>query len=102
MGSNTKDKRQTCPQCKGAGKVTITASEYGKPGETKYKIECPTCKGAKTVTAEVVASHKAFQTAWCQCGNPSGQMTFHDDGQHPTCSKHCYTCDDCQKLLQIG
>lgn len=46
-----------------------------------------------------------FVKFWCQCGNPSGEVTFHDDGVMPSaacCQKHHYHCDDCGKVTQVG
>ena len=40
--------------------------------------------------------------SWCSCDVPSTDWTFWDNGTHPRCSKHCYTCQKCNKLLQVG
>ncbi len=42
---------------------------------------------------------------WCQCGNPSKENYFHDDGVTPAPScvgKHHWHCQDCGKVVQIG
>lgn len=46
------------------------------------------------------AAHAAF---WCQCGNPSGDVTFYeDDSRSKVCTKHHYRCNDCGKVVQVG
>lgn len=96
---------KNCPVCKGTGKMNITFSTYGKPGEEKTEINCVHCNGKGTLSdtdAEDLESYLEFQkNAWCKCGNPSGQSKFHPRG-NKLCAKHCYTCKDCGKLTQIG
>lgn len=74
--------------------------EYGKP-LTSVVINVH-CHGKGTMSQVMADQMKADQDLWCECGNPSGESIFHDDGMHPQCSKHCYTCQDCGKITQIG
>ena len=41
---------------------------------------------------------------WCECGNPSGDVHFHDDEfeNGERVSKHHYTCVDCGRVTQVG
>lgn len=95
-----------CPSCKGSGKINITFSTFGsnKPPEV-IAIDCSDCNGSGTLSdaqARDLESYKKFEEkAWCKCGNPSGDVKYHPKGMK-YCAKHCYTCKDCGKLVQIG
>lgn len=44
---------------------------------------------------------------WCDCEedydpDETPAPNFWDDGMHPLCAKHCYTCATCGKLTQVG
>jgi hypothetical protein len=93
---------QTCPKCKGTKKLDIKVTTYGKPGEEIKSINCIYCNASGKLTDSEIAKLKAEEEAWCRCGNPSRQTQFWDDGQNPVCSKHCWTCRDCGKILQVG
>lgn len=89
---------ETCPSCKGTKKVTIKVISNGVR-EPDMELDCVTCNG----TGEVRDGYtKALEDFWCHCGNPSGDVEFHDDGEGAACSKHHYTCGDCGRVLQIG
>lgn len=47
---------------------------------------------------------KEIQSAFCSCGNPSGESEFHEDEFEDgvRVSKHHYTCCDCGKITQVG
>ena len=59
-----------------------------------------------------VRTHSAIQDAaierpkedspWCYCGNPSGEMDFFDNDEHPKIKCHHWRCRDCGKVVQIG
>jgi len=87
-----------CKVCKGSGKVTLTVTEFGKPGETKSEIDCVHCKGTGQMTAKQAADHKAMEDFWCKCGNPSEETEYYEyaDGTHG------WTCKDCGKVVQVG
>lgn len=87
---------QTCPQCKGKGKVTCTSHEWGKV-ET-FDLTCPTCNGAKVITSRQLKEYHAFQNMWCRCKESPGS-DYHDDAPG---SKHHWTCQKCGKVTQIG
>jgi RecJ-like exonuclease len=98
-----------CPRCKGSGKITLhvtTIAVGAKPAEETSRIPCRDCHGSGKVTpeeAERIRSFiEAYKEIWCRCGNPSGQVDFYDDGEHPEISKHHYRCRDCGKVTQIG
>lgn len=93
-------KNKTCPQCKGDKQITVTVSEFGKSGDHSFKMDCITCNGAGKVTAEQARAHKAMADAWCTCDEP-GDPDYHPDG-NDICGKHCYTCSNCGKILQVG
>jgi hypothetical protein len=44
-----------------------------------------------------MSENKEADNFWCNCGNPSDDVTHHEDedGQW-------WTCDDCGKTLQVG
>lgn len=66
-------------------------------------MKCFTCDGSGEVDrAEYEARKKAEAEFWCSCGNPSEDVRFYDDGEHPKCDKHCYECVDCGKIRQVG
>jgi len=89
-----------CPNCKGSGKVTGTYIEDDK--EEKFPCKCYRCMGKGTITKAENDAYKAMMDAMCSCDNPSEEATFYDDGQHPNCSKHCWVCNDCGKIKQVG
>ena len=96
-----------CPTCKGKGKlkVVVRVREVTPVGVTHIpplEISCVVCEGVGKVTAAKLEAMKAEADLWCSCGNPSGNSKYHDDGDHPNCSKHCWTCEDCGKILQVG
>jgi hypothetical protein len=91
-----------CPKCKGSGEIEITCSEYGKKGIEKFSLPCIYCDGKGEITKKEFNKLKAEKALWCSCGNPSQETRFWDDGQHPNCPKHCYTCKDCKKIIQVG
>jgi len=94
-----------CTACQGGGVQHLTVREDGKP-ERVTDIPCVWCHGSGEVTQEVLEELKTYKTMWCQCGNPSGDFNFYDDGQHSGCPyrihKHHYHCADCLKITQIG
>lgn len=48
------------------------------------------------------ADFKEMNKLMCDCGNPSKETTFYDDGEGDLCTKHHYICDDCNLIFQIG
>ena len=91
-----------CPKCNGSGKMEIISSTYGKKEIEKFNLPCVYCHSKGEITKEQFDKIKAEDELWCDCGNPSGDTSFWDDGQHHNCSKHCYTCKDCNKIIQVG
>ena len=91
-----------CPTCKGTGQVETTVTTCGSNEIEKYDIPCHVCNGRKEISKKEWQAHKDMMNLWCDCGNPSGETTFYDDGEHPKCSKHCYVCNDCGKIVQVG
>lgn len=101
------DDKIACPNCEGTGKapIQVTNVQPGKPDSVAtIRITCMTCNGKgrinRTTKADQAAAFRAF---WCQCGNKSGNVTYHaDDPRSKVCKKHHYTCDECQKVVQVG
>ena len=94
-----------CPTCKGKGTVTVEAVTIDERGTTKeppLEIKCLTCRGEGRITKKRSAQLKRAAALWCSCGNPSGDVYFHDDGECPDCRKHHYHCSDCGKIVQVG
>jgi len=54
------------------------------------------------LAAEAQAFNDAHPDFWCRCGNPSEDVAFYADGQHPEVHKHHWRCNDCGSVLQIG
>jgi hypothetical protein len=94
-----------CPTCSGTGKQTIAVCTDTAAGRvnTSFDMECPICKGGRVITMvqmrEIVKSKIAAAKFWCRCGNPSGNVDFHDDAPG---SKRHWTCADCGKVTQVG
>lgn len=91
-----------CPTCKGTGEVETTVTTFGSDKVEKYSLTCHICHGKKEISKQEWKQIQAEAALWCDCGNPSGDVDFYNDGEHPNCSKHCYTCKDCGKIVQVG
>lgn len=94
-----------CTACEGTGKqtTTITTIERGKPPKVERSEDvCFWCKGTKRLTRERMLLMVEAHAMWCECGNPSGEVQFYDNGQHPKLWKHHYRCAGCGKVTQIG
>jgi len=92
----------TCPKCEGNKVLSITPQmfENGKFVSLKtVVIDCVFCNGKGKVSKALIRAEENF---WCKCGNPSGESTFHDEGEGPEISKHHYRCNDCHKVTQVG
>ena len=100
--------RAQCKVCKGSGKQKLTVLDpYGaypnRPRRQVKDIDCVWCHGTGMMQAEELKAYTWNQTAWCECGNPSGESRFFDDGECECgCHKHHYHCRDCAKITQIG
>ena len=93
-----------CPTCKGKGKYNMGVTEIGV-GRRKTRhvpMTCFLCEGKGTITKAEWARVQAAKALWCDCDNPSGDTTYYADGTHPNCSKHCWVCNDCRKITQVG
>lgn len=95
--------RVTCPTCHGSKKNSMTQVDFltGKV-VAEWKVDCIDCDGVGWVSAPKAKQIEAMKDAWCTCGNPSGESVYWPDNTNPKCSKHCYTCKDCDKLTQVG
>jgi len=94
----------TCPTCKGKGKVTLTVSTFGsnKPDE-KMEIDCVVCNGVGEVSDVVLEQILFEKNMWCECGsNDPSDVKYYDDGEHHEISKHHWRCNKCGKVVQIG
>ena len=90
----------TCKSCNGTGKMSLNVSQAGKT--TPFSITCIYCNGSGSLSDAQQKANEAAKALWCSCGNPSESTTYYADGTHPSCSKHCYVCDDCGKITQVG
>lgn len=90
-----------CKRCKGTGEMAIDFSEGGKKW-TRTEIRCIDCDGSGEISEAKAKAIEDEKALWCSCGNPSNDSIFWDDGEHPKCSKHCWTCKDCGKIIQVG
>jgi len=93
----TQEAQETCPTCKGSGKMKLEVHEAGKV--TNMEIDCIDCDGTGKVTKAVAKSIQRSKDIWCKCGNPSSESDYHPDTPN---SKHHYTCADCGKVTQVG
>jgi hypothetical protein len=48
------------------------------------------------------AAMKEEKKVWCSCGNPSGNVEYHADGEGEYYEKHHWTCADCSLVVQVG
>ena len=93
-----------CTECED-GKMTIEMFEgFPRKGEegTKTEIDCVICDGTGEIDEETAEMVEFEKNMWCECGNPSEDVDFYDDGEHPEISKHHYRCRDCGAVVQIG
>jgi len=89
-----------CPRCKGSGKMDLNVSEGGTM--KAVKITCVTCDGAGEIDQFKYKLYRQEIEMWCRCGNPSGDVDFYDDGEHPDVQTHHYRCKDCGRVVQVG
>jgi hypothetical protein len=97
-------KNITCPTCKGSGKQTITVTYIGSDeASSTSEINCVDCEGVGKVDQETIEAIEYEKNMWCKCGNPSGDATYHPDGERGAIvHKHHWTCNDCNKVYQLG
>lgn len=89
-----------CPKCR-KGKIAINFSEGGKKWE--MEIQCIYCDGKGEISEAQAKEIEDEKALWCNCeGDQSEDAIFWDDGEHPKCSKHCWTCRKCGKIVQVG
>lgn len=95
----------TCPTCSGAKRVTISVVEIGAGTRKESSVEmgCVVCDGAGEISERAEHALAREAAMWCRCGNPSGAVSYHGDGERGSaCTKHHWTCDDCSKVTQVG
>lgn len=90
-----------CNKCKGSGMQTILINQ------DRMEFCCTNCHGKKQFTKTISQKIKSellekdFERVWCHCKQFQG-TTYFADGKHPRCSKHCYVCNQCKNIVQIG
>lgn len=89
-----------CTVCKGKSKITLKVHSNESTTSESYEIDCFDCKGSGSITEEQAAFIEHRKNIWCKCEGNHG-VTFHPDG-NDVCAKHCYTCNRCGKIVQIG
>lgn len=82
---------ETCYACVN-GVTTITVYESNKPPQL-VKLKCVVCNGTTQVPR---GTKQAWDAFWCQCGNPSGNVTHSREGTD------IYRCNDCGAVVQTG
>jgi hypothetical protein len=85
-----------CPVCK-QGRMTIEVNANG--ATSTMEIGCVHCDGHGNMTPTQKVIYDGLAAMWCRCGNPSNNVTFHGDAPGV---KHHWTCDDCDKVVQVG
>ncbi len=102
-----KNPLQSCPQCKGSGKIRLTEIRETKPARIT-ELPCISCDGTGLADDAVFEEIRFYASCWCQCsddGKNRSSATFHGDEVTPwewCVQKHHYHCTRCQKLVQIG
>lgn len=91
---------KTCPTCEGSKKIQLTIRMNGS--ETQSSQTCHVCDGSGEVSDALHREIIAENELWCECGNPSGDVEFYNDGEHSEVHKHHYRCRDCGKVTQLG
>lgn len=95
-----------CPLCKGKGTWECIATIIDHTGSHKapaVNMPCHVCNSTgKVDPVKLEEDRKAEEAFWCSCGNPSGSVSFFEDGEGGMCAKHHYVCDDCGKVAQVG
>lgn len=89
-----------CPSCKN-GKNIVTAKLYTANGWQEMEpvvMDCFWCGGTGVMTDEQKRKKDLFDSAWCKCGNPSGESNYY----HYPDGTHGYACADCGKITQTG
>jgi hypothetical protein len=90
-----------CPTCDGSGQMKFSLFENSKAPVPRV-MTCIDCNGRGQITEEKLAHLQYIKTIWCSCDpHPDLNITFHPDGNE-VCAKHCYTCNKCGKIVQIG
>jgi hypothetical protein len=86
------------------GKKTISVTSISAEGrkESSCVIDCIDCKGTGEISKERLEFIEYMKTLWCECDpHPNTNVTYHPHGNE-VCAKHCYTCNHCGKIVQIG
>lgn len=97
-----------CTACKGKKKVVVNSVSltHGKryaPITIPITMTCVICGGTGKLTKAQIEENKRAAEAWCQCDEPDMENArYWPDGAHPECSKHCWTCGVCGKIVQVG
>ena len=102
----------TCPTCDGSKKQKIVAQMWnaetrGFDPQPPVYIGCVRCKGLGHIEPDQLLKEAAEDECWCKCDKDHG-VTYHPDGNTNSynggfaCSKHHYSCNNCNKIVQIG
>ena len=86
----------TCTACEGKKKIKVKFHEGSKV--SYFEMECVTCNGTGKISEE---QKKAEEEFWCKCSDGEN-VTYYPDGTHPKCSKHCWACNICGGIVQVG
>ncbi len=103
-----RDAQQSCPQCKGSGKIQLTELCVDKPARIA-EMQCISCDGTGVPDAPILNRFLLYTSCWCSCPTSEDlSAVFHDDGYTPLAgddwcvTKHHWHCAQCHKLVQIG
>jgi hypothetical protein len=93
-----------CTVCKGSGHQKIHIIHAFSDKQDKELISgCMWCGGDGDMNDKQLEWKEEYDSVWCKCTQPSEEPAqFWNDGEHPTCEKHCWTCPKCNKITQIG
>lgn len=82
--------------------ITVTSNLRGKPIKSeKIEIMCVHCRGSGSMTQDDIDHHNWSKEQWCKCDEYHG-ATYVDDNVSSICSKHHWTCNQCNKITQVG
>lgn len=107
--NNILNRKYVCPSCNGKKKQRIVATEItskGKRDLPAVHIDCLLCNGKGYLTEREKEKYdrdaEAAENFWCKCPDGFNNAIYFPDGTHPLCSKHCWACTTCDKIVQVG
>lgn len=94
-----------CPLCKGKKTWECIARVLDSKGWSNapaVTMPCHVCnETGKIDPVKYAKDAEDNDNFWCSCEQDHG-VTFFDDGESEMCTKHCYVCNGCGKVQQVG